>query len=69
MKAKVKLQVIDDVTYGANIICECPECGHPQSIFDPAQEPFKPSSALMVIPLLCNSCRYSYSLNIELDTL
>jgi hypothetical protein len=55
---------VDDYTYKIKTF-PCPECGHKETHLDDAQTPFIGYKNFAVVPMVCNKCKFSFSLTIE----
>lgn len=54
----------DEVTFREQLIVWCPSCKSRDITTE--ESPFRADSLYIVAPLVCKSCGYSFSLNIEI---
>jgi len=64
---KITVDMTDPTTIGINCSPECPECGAHDTKLDDAQPPFRITSIDVVIPIVCNKCFYSFSIQFKLE--
>ena len=53
----------DEVTYISEFKLSCPNCGDSNMIYDKDQPAFTISPIVLIVPLVCNTCKYCLSIN------